>query len=101
VSVAVVESALTEDAFEVTARFAPAAPGVEVPITSFTLLAGGKLEQPTNGGATKPPACGPTIAVGDSGASCVVTFARRDGAATLAFSREGQQQIWSLEPTTV
>jgi hypothetical protein len=100
VSLALVASARTGNAFEVTARFGPAAPGIEVPITSFTLLAGGKLEQPTNGASASPPACGSTIVVGDAGASCVVSFAPRDGSATVAFSRQGDQQIWRLDPTT-
>jgi hypothetical protein len=98
VTVSVTSSALTPDALSIVARFGPAS-GVEVPVTSFTLLAGGKLEAPTNSDATLAPGCPLTIEVGSGGLTCSVSFPRREGSATVAFSRGGEQQIWRLQPT--
>jgi hypothetical protein len=98
-SVSVAGSAFTEQAVEVAVRFGPASPEAQVPVTSFTLLVGGKLEQPTNGTSAASPGCAPNIVVGRDGASCVVSFPHRDGTATVAFSRSGEQQIWRLEPS--
>jgi hypothetical protein len=99
VTVSVTGSVLTIDALSIVARFAPAS-GVVVPVSSFTLLAGGKLEAPTNTDATGTPLCPPTIEVGTGGLTCSVSFPRREGSATVAFSRGGEQQVWRLQPTT-
>jgi hypothetical protein len=99
VTVSVTGSALTTDALSIVARFAPAS-GLEVPVTSFTLLAAGKLEAPTNSDATAAPGCPSTIEVGSKGLTCAISFPRREGSATVAFSRGGEQQIWRLQPTT-
>jgi archaellum component FlaF (FlaF/FlaG flagellin family) len=98
VSVSVIGSTVTEQAIEVAVRFAPAT-DVPVGVTSFTLLVGGKLEQPTNAASTPAPGCPPTIVVGSGGTTCIVSFPHRDGTATVAFSRGGQQEIWRLEPS--
>ncbi len=97
-TLSVTGSTQTQRAIEVMARFEPAATEARVPVTSFTLLVGGQLEPPTNGASTAAPGCPPTIVVGSSGASCVVTFSLRQGTATVAFSRAGEQRLWRLEP---
>jgi hypothetical protein len=69
-----------------------------VAITDFTLLVGGKLEQPTNTSTSSAPGCAAPIAVGTAPIRCTLDFRDRDGSATLAFSRAGDQRIWALEP---
>ena len=69
-----------------------------VPVTDFTLLVGGKLEQPSNTAASRAPACRSPIPVGADEARCTLDFKDRDGSATLAFSRAGEQRIWALQP---
>ena len=99
VTVGVTGSTLSADALAVEARFAPASPDAEVPVTSFTLLVGGRLEGPTNSASTEAPGCARVVVVGAAGVTCVVTFPHHDGTATVAFSRGGEQQLWRLDPT--
>jgi hypothetical protein len=99
VSLTVSGSTVTDQVVEVAVRFAPAEVDVPVPVTSFTLLVGGKLEQPTNTASTLPPGCPPTILVGSSGVACTVSFPHRSGTATVAFSQSGEQEVWRLQPT--
>jgi hypothetical protein len=98
VALSVTRSSRTGEAIDVDVQFAAAPSEISVPITSFTLLVGGKLEQPTNSEATGSPGCGSTVIVRQTGLTCVVHFPPHDGTATLAFSRAGEQQLWRLMP---
>jgi len=98
VALNVTSSALTDQAIAVTVRFSPASPATTVDVTSFTLLAGGKLEPPTNSTNTAAPGCPASIPVDRDGLTCVVTFPHRGGTATLSFSRADEQQLWQLDP---
>jgi len=69
-----------------------------VAVTDFTLLVGGKLEQPTNTSTSSAPACAAPIALRTAPTRCTLDFEDRAGSATLAFSRAGDQRIWALEP---
>ena len=67
-----------------------------VPLSSFTLLAGGRLHQAL---ATEDPSgCPDPVTVGAAPTSCDVAFEGDDGTATLAFSRDDEQAQWRLEP---
>jgi hypothetical protein len=98
VALNVTSSALTDQALAVTVRFSPATPATTVPVTSFTLLAGGKLEPPSNTARTAAPGCPASIPIDGEGLTCVLTFPPRGGTATLSFSRADQQQLWQLDP---
>ena len=67
-----------------------------VPLSSFTLLAGGRLHQAldTDGAG----ACPSPVAVGSAPTTCTVAFEGDEGTATLAFSRDDEQAQWRLEP---
>jgi len=69
-----------------------------VPVTSFTLLTGGALQQPTGDDTGETSSCPSTIDVDPSGARCFLSFPARKGTATLGFSRGGEQRIWRLDP---
>jgi len=68
-----------------------------VPLSSFTLLVGGRL-QPSLVGVDDPAQCGSPVTVGAEPTTCEVAFEGGDGTATLAFSRDGEQAQWRLDP---
>ena len=72
-----------------------AAEDTSVPLSSFTVLAGGRLRQAlaTEGAG----GCPSSVAVGSGPTTCDVSFEGGDGTATLAFSRDGEQAQWRLE----
>jgi hypothetical protein len=73
-----------------------AAEETSVPRSSFTLLAGGRLHRAlASEGAS---GCPSQVTVGRTPTSCDVAFEGDDGTATLAFSRDGEQAQWRLEP---
>jgi hypothetical protein len=73
-----------------------AAEETSVPLSSFTLLAGGRLHQALAGEGG--PDCPSPVIVGGAPTTCDVAFDGADGTATLAFSRDGDQAQWRLVP---
>jgi hypothetical protein len=67
-----------------------------VPLSSFTLLAGGRLHPALD--IESAGSCPSPVAVRSAPTSCAVAFEGDDGTATLAFSRDDQQAQWRLEP---
>jgi hypothetical protein len=74
-----------------------AAEATTVPLSSFTLLVGGRL-QPSLVGVDDPAQCPSPVTVGAEPTTCEVPFEGGDGTATLAFSRDGEQAQWRLDP---
>jgi hypothetical protein len=68
-----------------------------VPLSSFTLLVGGRLEQVLFT-EDAPGQCGESTTVDTEPTTCDLAFAGREGTATFAFSRDGDQALWRLEP---
>jgi hypothetical protein len=71
---------------------------LEVPASSFTLLAGGKLQPAVGDDTGDGTDCPSTIAVSSEATRCLLTFTAHDGTATLSFSHSGEQQLWRLDP---
>ena len=67
-----------------------------VPISSFTLLVGGRLRQALV--SEDGRGCPSPVTVGPEPTTCDVAFEGGDGTATLAFSRDGEQAQWRLDP---
>jgi hypothetical protein len=67
-----------------------------VPFSSFTLLVGGRLRQSlfSQGEA----GCPSPVLVGAEPTTRELVFEGGDGTATLAFSRDGEQAQWRLDP---
>jgi len=98
VEVEVVSSVRTSDTLAVSVRLGAGSGGTSVPLSSFTLLVGGDLEQAVPGSGSS--ACPDPVPVSPTLTSCDVAFRSRDGTATLGFSHGGQQRLWHLDPAS-
>ena len=96
VQVEVVSSTRTSVALRVSVRIGAPGDGTSVPLSSFTLLVGGDLEQAVPG--SSPSACPDPVPLTSTLTSCDVAFPSREGTATLSFSHGGQQRLWHLDP---
>ena len=86
-----------QDGAVIRARVRMSAPDeTTVPLSSFTLLAGGRLHPALD--TDSADSCPSPVAVGSAPTSCAVAFEGDDGTATLAFSRDDEQAQWRLQP---
>jgi hypothetical protein len=96
VQVQVVGSSRAGGQLGVSVRLSARGDGTSVPLSSFTLLVGGDLEQAVPD--SSPSACADPLPVTPILTACDVAFASREGTATLSFSYGGQQRLWRLDP---
>ena len=94
VTVAVEGSSSDGAAIRATVRMSAAEETI-VPLSSFTLLVGGRLRQALF--AQGEAGCPSPVPVGPQPTTCEVAFESGDGSATLAFSRDGEQAQWRLD----
>jgi hypothetical protein len=100
ITVTVEGSAFGPNGLTVGVSLASASDRETVPVTSFTLLAGGALQQATGDDTGETSSCPSTIDVDPSGTRCFLSFPSGKGTATLGFSRGGEQRIWRLDPAS-
>ena len=96
VTVVVEDSSSDGAAIRATVRMSRRPTTTTVPLSSFTLLVGGRLRQALVSEAG--PGCPSPVTVGAEPTTCDVAFEGGDGTATLAFSRDGEQAQWRLDP---